>query len=197
MWQAGFSRVVGVDEVGRGALAGPLCVGAVMLSPDQPTIAGVLDSKLLTARRREALSRLIVAHHQVRLGWASVSEIDHLGLTLAWELAIGRAVRELHPEYVLLDGKYSPTHIEDCRFETIIKGDRSVYSIAAASIAAKVARDRLMAHVRLGSEFGWSSNKGYATLKHRQTLKTTPPSPWHRRSFLSPTLHSTTSRGDR
>lgn len=178
------ARVAGVDEAGRGPLAGPVSAAAVVLDPgDLPE--GLNDSKKLTAARRAALFDEIHAKAEVSLAWASVEEIDRLNIRAASLLAMRRAVEGLRslPEAALIDGNACPEGLP-CRGVTLVKGDALSLSVAAASIIAKVARDRVM--VQLAAEFpgyGWEVNAGYPTASHRAALQHLGVTPHHRRSF--------------
>ena len=176
--------VAGVDEAGRGPLAGPVTAAAVMLDPTRP-IAGLADSKRLTAARREALETEI----QTRaLAWAvataSPAEIDTLNILQASLLAMRRAVMALGrvPELALVDGNRCPTL--DCPVQAIVGGDGKVAAIAAASILAKVARDREMVRLDdLYPGYGLAIHKGYPTADHLTALRALGPCAIHRRSF--------------
>jgi ribonuclease HII len=175
--------VCGIDEVGRGPWAGPVVAGAVILDPNR-TPAGLDDSKKLTARRREALFDAL-QDHQFGIGVASVEEIDQLNILQATYLAMCRAVAALptRPAFALVDGNRTPPGLP-CPAETIIKGDSRSLSIAAASIIAKVTRDRMM--VTLAVEwpgYGWERNAGYGVAAHAEALKNLGVTPHHRRSF--------------
>lgn len=176
--------VAGVDEVGRGPLAGPVTAGAVILNPaNLPD--GLNDSKKLTARRREALAPLIHATALVGIGHASVEEIDDINILQASHLAMRRAVAALPdiPEHLLIDGNRLPADLP-CPATTVIKGDGRSLSIAAASIVAKVARDQIM--VDLAQQFpdyGWDRNAGYGTAQHISAIIEKGVTPHHRRSF--------------
>lgn len=180
---SGF-RLAGVDEVGRGPLAGPVVAAAVILNPDRP-VAGLLDSKCLDAASRE---RLDAAIRQSALAWAiaecSVEEIDRLNILHASLLAMRRAVDQLglQPDLVLVDGNRCPELVPPS--VPIVKGDQRVQAISAASIIAKVARDRQM--VALHSQYpqyGFDGHKGYPTARHRQALLEHGACDCHRRSF--------------
>ncbi len=183
-WRAGFPHVAGVDEVGRGSLAGPVVAAAVIL-PIEGGIKGVVDSKLLTAPQREALAEQIMKRAlAIGVGAASAREIERLNVHRATGLAMERALRRLSvaPDCVLIDGRPQP-RLGDHR--AIIKGDRKCHSIASASIIAKVTRDRLM--VRLAQHYpgySWERNVGYATPEHRRALHLLGVTPHHRRTFL-------------
>ncbi len=182
--EAGGLRVAGVDEVGRGPLAGDVVTAAVILDPDQP-IEGLRDSKKLSETRRTELAEQI---RQKSLCWAiaraSVAEIDELNILQASLLAMHRAVEALavQPDYVLVDGNRLPRwHYAS---EPVVKGDDRVAAIAAASILAKVQRDgELVALAHEYPGYGFDSHKGYPTAVHLQALKTLGVTPAHRRSF--------------
>jgi len=176
--------VCGVDEAGRGPLAGPVVAAAVILDPRQP-IAGLNDSKKLSAKRREALAMEI---RERALAWAvaeaSVDEIDRINILQASFLAMRRAVEglRLRPEKALIDGNRCPAL--DCPAEAIVGGDGKVASIAAASILAKTVRDAGM--LELHAEFpmyGFDRHMGYPTAFHLQALREHGPSRVHRRSY--------------
>ena len=178
------ARVAGVDEAGRGPLAGPVAAAAVVLDP-QNLPPGLNDSKVLGAARREALFDQIHACAQVSLAWASVAEIDSLNIRAAALLAMRRAVDALDPvpEAALIDGNACPEGLP-CRGVTLVKGDALSLSVAAASIIAKVARDRLMAELAMAHPgYGWEVNAGYPTAAHRAALLDLGVTPHHRRSF--------------
>ena len=177
--------VAGVDEVGRGPLAGPVGVGAVILDPDNlPN--GLNDSKVLTAARREELADAIYARAiAVALAFASVEEIDRFNIRGATLLAMRRAVAALSvkPHYALIDGRDTPPGLP-CPARPIIGGDGLSLSIAAASIVAKVARDALMARLdSVHPGYGFANHAGYATRGHAAALSRLGPCPLHRRSF--------------
>ena len=206
-WRAGATIVAGADEVGRGPWAGPLVVGAVVLSPrSRPRwLSRVRDSKALSAAAREALTPLIHAEAAATaLGWAPAAELDALGLAAALRLAYRRALSGLgaDPDIVLADGSDRlrlpwPT-------EMVVRGDARVASIAAASIIAKVARDAYMVELDAQfPEFGFARHKGYGTARHRAALEAHGPCPEHRRCFapvaqalqFAPVAPSTTALG--
>jgi ribonuclease HII len=178
------ARVAGVDEAGRGPLAGPVAAAAVVLDPGNLP-PGLNDSKVLSAARRAALFDQIHACAEVSLAWASVEEIDRLNIRAASLLAMRRAVEGLGrlPEAALIDGNACPDGLP-CRGVTLIKGDALSLSVAAASIIAKVARDRLMADLaRAFPGYGWEVNAGYPTAAHRAALLDLGVTAHHRRSF--------------
>ena len=178
----GAQRVVGVDEVGRGPLAGPVTACAVRLEPGRIPV-GLQDSKLLTAARREALFDKIMAVAEVSVAHASVEEIDTLNILRASHLAMERAVAGLRADHALIDGNLIPRGLT-CAATAIVKGDAKCLSIAAASIIAKVTRDRIM--VDLAQQhpgYGWEANAGYPTKAHLEALQKLGVTAWHRRSF--------------
>ena len=179
----GLAPVCGIDEAGRGPWAGPVVAAAVILDPDNIP-DGIDDSKKLTAARREQLFAVIGRSAVIGIGIAGVSRIDRDNILAATLWAMGEAVRKLsiHPALALIDGNRAPSL--RCTAQTIVAGDRRSLSIAAASIIAKVTRDRLMA--ALDCEFpgyDFARHKGYGTELHRHALARLGPSPQHRRSF--------------
>lgn len=177
--------IAGVDEAGRGPLAGPVMAAAVILDPARP-IAGLADSKQLTERRRDALE---IEIKEKALAWAvaraEVEEIDALNILQATLLAMRRAVVALYPapQLVLIDGNRCPS-VLPCRAEAIVKGDQTVPAISAASILAKVARDReLLSLDELYPNYGFARHKGYPTKDHVAALEQWGVTPVHRRSF--------------
>ena len=176
--------IAGIDEVGRGPLAGPVVTAAVILDPNKP-ITGLTDSKKLSEKRREQLVPLIEEYaYAWALGRAEVEEIDQLNILQASLLAMQRAVAALPYELVhaLVDGNHAPKL--PCPVTTIIKGDLTEPVIAAASILAKVARDREMQVLdQLYPGYGLAKHKGYPTVQHQQALMDLGPSPIHRQSF--------------
>jgi len=181
----GKAPIAGVDEVGRGPLAGPVAVAAVILDPDDLP-DGVDDSKALSAQTRELLFEIILAKAlSVSIAFASVAEIDKLNIRAATLAAMARAVGalSLRPALALIDGRDRPDGLH-CPAHAIIGGDALSLSIAAASIIAKVARDRLMTrlHIRY-PDYGFDSHVGYGTPFHLQAISRCGPSPFHRLSF--------------
>ena len=180
-------HVAGVDEAGRGPWAGPVVAAAVMFAAGGPPPylrATITDSKLLRAEHRSALQPAILACADAAVGLASVAEIDSMNILQATLLAMRRAVVRLAhlPDLALVDGNRAPCL--PCPVWTVVGGDRLSLSIAAASIVAKVARDRLMAglaHDHPG--YGWERNAGYGTAEHRAGLAQLGPCVHHRRSF--------------
>jgi ribonuclease HII len=179
-----FAKIAGVDEVGRGPWAGPVTACAVILDPDNIP-DGLDDSKKLTPLKRTHLFELILQAADVSIAHVSVQEIDRINILQASLRAMERAVAGLEntANFALIDGNKTPINL-CCPSETIIKGDAKSSSIAAASIVAKVTRDRLM--VALSQQFpgyGWETNAGYGTKQHQEGLKTLGVTPHHRRSF--------------
>ncbi len=181
---AGFNRIAGVDEVGRGPLAGPVTAAAVILDPDKVP-PGLNDSKRLSAGRRVILYAEILGTAEVSIAHASVEEIDGLNILRASHLAMERAIAGLcpPPDMVLIDGNLIPRGLT-LPARPVIRGDAASLSIAAASIVAKVTRDRIMRD--LAQQFpgyGWERNAGYPSKSHKQALLNLGVTPHHRRSF--------------
>jgi len=181
--------VAGVDEAGRGPLAGPVVAAAVVLDPRR-RIRGIRDSKQLDAEEREQLSIRIKQHALAwSIAWADVEEIDCHNILEATYLAMRRALMGLRicPAHVEIDGNRCPSFVGlnlDCTFEAIIDGDALRSSIGAASILAKVRRDEMMVGLdRLYPQYGFAVHKGYGTPQHCEMLDHFGPSPIHRRSF--------------
>ncbi|MDE1172527.1 MAG: ribonuclease HII [Parvibaculaceae bacterium] len=175
--------ICGIDEVGRGPLAGPVLAVAVILD-EQRIPEGLDDSKALTARRREALHDALTGCCDWSAGVASVEEIDRINILQATMLAMSRAVDGLKtaPALALVDGNRAPAL--RCPAKPIVKGDGRVLSIAAASIIAKVIRDRLMTELALEHPgYGWERNAGYGTAEHLDALKRLGATAHHRKSF--------------
>ncbi|KAG1713776.1 Ribonuclease HII [Nymphon striatum] len=179
----GVLHIAGVDEVGRGPLAGPVTAAAVILDPTNIP-DGLNDSKALTKKKREALEPLIFAQAEVSIAHATVEEIDEINILRASHLAMERAVAGLGKvDHALIDGNMVP---RDLRIPatTIIKGDARSVSISAASIVAKICRDRIMCD--LAQQFpgyGWDTNAGYGSKSHISALQNLGVTPHHRRSF--------------
>ncbi len=174
----------GVDEAGRGPLAGPVVVSAVILDPSRP-VAGLDDSKRLSGQKRDALFPMI---KEAALAWSievvPVAKIDEFNILQATLEGMSRAVRALHPQpgLALIDGNQSPEM--HCRVQTIIKGDLLKPEISAASILAKVTRDRIMVELHgCYPQYGFDRHKGYPTAMHLKILSEIGPCPEHRRSF--------------
>lgn len=185
----GKNLICGVDEAGRGPLAGPVCAAAVIM-PEGLIIEGVNDSKKLTAKKREKLFDIIKNEAICySVAFASASEIDEINILNATHLAMTRAVEGLEkaPEVVLVDGNSLPKWYYDS--EAIVKGDAVCHSIACASILAKVSRDRLMLlEAEKYPQYSFEKHKGYGTKVHVQALKEYGPCPIHRKTFLKKIL---------
>lgn len=183
----GFKAVCGVDEAGRGPLCGPVCAAAVILDPNTE-IQGVNDSKKLSEKKREALFDVIkekaIAYS---VAFATVEEIEESNILEATYMAMNRAIEGLNvkADYALIDGNRVPRSIKiPC--ETVVKGDAKSLSIAAASILAKVSRDRLLLEYdKQYPEYNFAKHKGYGTKEHIEAIKKHGPCPIHRASFLT------------
>ena len=192
---AGHTVIAGVDEAGRGPWAGPVVAAAVVLDPNRAP-AGIADSKQLSEARREQLFDAIFETSQVGIAFADAERIDRDNVLAATMWAMQRAVAELPraPSLVLVDGNRAPAF--DCAVQTIIKGDALSLSIAAASIIAKVSRDRMME--RLDAQYpgyGFAQHKGYGTAQHSAALTRLGVTPMHRRSF-KPVRAALAAHGD-
>lgn len=200
LWDAGAQIVAGIDEVGRGALAGPVSVGVVALAPCDGWPEGLADSKELTPAARAALGPTLASFGIARsVGHATAAEIDRVGIIAALRLAALRALEMVGPvDAVLLDGKHDwlsapPPTLLDLEpapappVTMVIKGDRLCASVAAASVLAKVERDALMvaAHADY-PHYGWDGNKGYGAQSHLEALRVHGPCELHRRSWSLP-----------
>jgi ribonuclease HII len=183
-WGRGHLRVAGVDEVGRGPLAGPVVAAAVVL-PRDVVVDGADDSKRLTMHRREALARRIrTMAGAIGIGAASVREIERLNILRATTLAMRRALLAIDPapQWIVVDGR----PVRDLGFdhEAVVGGDGEIHCISCASIMAKVCRDRLMRRLAVRyPAYGWQRNVGYGTPEHLEALRRFGPSPHHRRTF--------------
>lgn len=183
--EQGFEIVCGIDEAGRGPLAGPVCAAAVIL-PDGLVIEGLDDSKKLTEKKRDALYD-IICEEAIAYGiaFASVEEIEEMNILQATFLAMKRAVENLNvkPDLALVDGNQKPPL--EIQARTLVKGDAKSPSIAAASILAKVTRDRLMTEIAEEyPQYEFPKHKGYGTKLHYEKIMEHGISPVHRRSFL-------------
>lgn len=188
-YEKGYNLVCGVDEAGRGPLAGPVCAAAVVL-PKGLILEGVNDSKKLTEKKREALFDVIT---EQALDWsvafATVEEIEEINILNAAMLAMKRAVEELkNPvDFAIIDGNRKPPLEIDC--EAVVKGDAKSMSVAAASILAKVSRDRILRQYAVDyPQYGFEKHKGYGTKVHVEALKKYGPCEVHRPSFLKKIL---------
>lgn len=183
--ESGYQLVCGVDEAGRGPLAGPVCAAAVIL-PVDCEIEGLNDSKKLSEKKREALFEMIIEKAiSYGIGWSDQKEIDQVNILQATFLAMSRAVSQLSPaaEFALIDGNRMPSL--NIPGEAVVKGDGQCACIAAASILAKVSRDRLLIGLdRQYPEYGFAQHKGYGTKAHYAAIKQYGILPVHRKSFL-------------
>lgn len=184
-WSRGIAHVAGIDEVGRGCLAGPVVAAAVVFSPDLQLISGVRDSKQLSPKRREQLFQMIAdAAVDYGIGVVDSSVIDAINILQAARQAMRIAVEQLaeRPGHLLIDGR----EVVDLPIPqtAIVKGDQSCFSIAAASILAKVTRDRMMVALETTYPgYSFARHKGYGTAQHLAALRLHGPTPIHRRSF--------------
>jgi len=185
LWDAGYRHIAGVDEAGRGPLAGPVVTAAVILKT-RTDLPGVNDSKELTARQRENAFDIVMNNSiAVAVSAASVTKIDRINILWATMLAMKRAVERLkiHPDYVLIDGNRIPEGL-NIPAEAVVGGDACCLSIAAASIIAKVIRDRLMVNLsEIYPQYGFAKHKGYSTPGHIRALNELGPTAHHRFSF--------------
>ena len=184
-WKQGFTQVAGIDEAGRGPIAGPVVAAAVIL-PRTQAVPAVNDSKQLSAQCRDALSAQLEANPDVKIGIAAVpvADIETFNILRATHIAMQRAAAALQPQpdFALVDGL--PVDSLPLPSQAIVKGDARSASIAAASIIAKVARDRMMVELHSAHpQYGFADNKGYATKPHLAALQKYGPCPAHRRTF--------------
>lgn len=181
----GYKSVCGVDEAGRGPLAGPVCAAAVIL-PEGVIIDGVNDSKKLSEKKRESLFDVIREQAlSYSIAYATVGEIEEINILNATMLAMRRAIDglEIKADYAMIDGNKIPPL--DIDAECIVKGDAKSMSIACASILAKVSRDRLLyKYAEEYPMYGFDKHKGYGTKVHREAILKYGPCPYHRKSFL-------------
>ena len=209
LFAGGARLIIGMDEVGRGALAGPVAVGVCAISSSDEFPTGLRDSKLLSAKRRVELDPLVRVWGACAVGDASAQEIDELGITRCLGLAGHRALVALHElgvpvgdAVVLLDGKHdwlTPVLNSPLPVVTRIKADQDCGVVAGASVVAKVWRDDLMVSLSAEHpEFGWDGNKGYGAAVHMSAIATHGPTAWHRRTWLhnSPQSDSASAAGD-
>jgi ribonuclease HII len=185
LWERGLLRVTGVDEVGLGCLAGPIVAAAVVIPANCEMIAGVKDSKLLSAKQRDRLFHAIHAQAvAIGVGMASVREIEQVNVLKASHLAMQRSLARVRPyDHALIDGR-AIKGVELGNFTTLIDGDATCYAIACASIIAKVRRDRLMQRLAVRYPgYGWERNAGYGTKQHLEGLQRLGVTPWHRRTY--------------
>ena len=189
LWNTGLVRVVGVDEVGVAPTCGAVVAAAVIMKPGCHRIPGVRDSKTLSAAQRDRLAPIIRRRAvAVGVGAASVAEIDRLNIYHATKLAMRRAIARVgEHDHVLIDGNRIVGFEEHVGpYTAIVDGDAKVYTIACASVVAKVVRDRMMTLLAARYPgYGWEHNQGYATLEHRMAVRAFGLTPFHRRSFLA------------
>lgn len=187
LWQAGATRIVGVDEVGVAPTCGAVVAAAVIMPPNCKRIDGVRDSKTLSAAQRERLAPIIRRRAvAVGVGAASVADIDRLNIYHATHLAMRRAIARLGGhDHVLVDGlRIADFEQQVGPYTAIVDGDAKVYSIACASVIAKTVRDRMMHRLAVRyPQYGWERNAGYATLEHREAIRAHGLTPHHRRSW--------------
>ncbi len=186
LWNSGYSMVCGIDEVGRGSFAGPVCVGAVIFPKDCQLLDGIADSKLLRPRQREKVAEQI---KECAISWSvaevDVSNINKFGIGKATQMAMRKAIKLLakNPDFILIDAFYIK-HLNRKRQKAVKDGDTICASIAAASIIAKVYRDKLMRRLsKKYPQYGFGKHKGYGTEFHQQALKKYGLSKIHRTSF--------------
>lgn len=190
LWSAGYKFVAGVDEAGRGPLAGPVYAAAVIFK-EGTVIEGINDSKKLTEKKREYLYDVIIekalAYKIVSVDAAEIDRINILNASLkAFSLAVDGLVQK--PDYVLFDGNRAPKMT--IPFEAVVKGDAKVQAIAAASVLAKVARDRYITEMdKIYPEYGFAGHKGYPTKEHKAAVEKYGPSPIHRLTFRGVSEH--------
>ncbi len=190
LWSAGYKFVAGVDEAGRGPLAGPVYAAAVIFK-EGTVIEGINDSKKLTEKKREYLYDVIIekalAYKIVSVDAAEIDKINILNASLkAFSLAVDGLVQK--PDYVLFDGNRAPQMT--IPFEAVVKGDAKVQAIAAASVLAKVARDRYITEMdKIYPEYGFAGHKGYPTKEHKAAVEKYGPSPIHRLTFRGVSEH--------
>jgi ribonuclease HII len=188
-WRDGAERIVGVDEVGVAPTCGAVVAAAVVIRPNSHRIPGVRDSKTLSPSQRERLEPVIRRKAlAIGIGAASVAEIDRLNIYHATHLAMRRAVARVGGhDHVLVDGnRIAGFEAAVGPYTAIVDGDAKCYTIACASVVAKVVRDRMMALLAARYPgYGWERNQGYATLEHRTAIRALGLTPFHRRSFLA------------
>ena len=189
-WASGFLRLAGIDEAGRGPLAGPVVAAAVLFDPEYiraelaATFGELTDSKAMTEARREAYFDILTDSRfaTIGIGMVDAAEIDRINILRATHKAMALAASEVDPQYALVDGL--PVKGLPCESRSIVKGDALSISISAASIVAKVTRDRIMIELDAEyPEYGFAGHKGYGTRQHMDALKQFGATPLHRRSF--------------
>lgn len=186
LYKTGLTYIAGIDEAGRGPLAGPVVVGIAIMKPDS-FIEGVNDSKKISEKKREIIYEQIISEAlDWSVGIVDQNEIDEINILNATKKALHMAIENLKvkPDRILVDAL---EHIDTCKipYTSIIKGDAKIYSISAASIIAKVTRDRMMQEYdEIYPEYGFKSHKGYGTAKHIEAIKAYGPCPLHRQTFI-------------
>lgn len=193
-WRAESAPVIGVDEAGRGCLAGPVCASAVII-PNDIEISGLTDSKLLSAKRRDEFYDLIMSQCIVGVAFASVEEISELNILHASLLAMKRSVEQIFVKIkaetgtLIVDGKFKVPGIERPQIP-LVKGDLRAAPVAAASVIAKVTRDRLLLEMdKEFPQYGFPQHKGYATAAHKEAIAQFGPSKVHRKTFAGVKEH--------
>ena len=186
LWQKGFKSVAGLDEAGRGPLAGPVVAAAVVIKCDLKNLPkGINDSKKLSEEKRNYFYKILLENKDIKWGVGIVSEIiiDKINILQATKLAMQNALENLDADFLLLDGNFKiNSHINQ---KSIIKGDQKVISISAASIIAKVTRDKIMSdYDKKYPQYGFKKHKGYGTKLHRQNIKKFGKCKIHRKSFM-------------
>ena len=187
IWKRGYKRVFGLDEAGRGPLSGPVVAAAVSIKPDfhiPKELKDVKDSKQLSFGKREELYKAIVKNPNLKYGIGRVSPrmIDKINILQATKLAMEKAVKDIKPDFLIIDGNFRiGLNVSQ---KSIIKGDQKVFSIAVASIIAKVSRDRMMIkYHKKYPQYGFNKHKGYSTELHRKMIKKCGPCRIHRKTF--------------
>jgi ribonuclease HII len=183
LWKNGFKFVAGLDEAGRGPLAGPVVAGAVVILK-KINFAGINDSKKISEKQREEIYKILINHKHIKWGIGIVSEkvIDKINILEATKLAMQKAIKNLKADFLILDGNFKIN--SKIPQKSIVKGDQKVFSVAAASIIAKVTRDRIMQkYHKKYPQYGFEKHRGYGTKAHFACLKKFGPCKIHRRSF--------------
>lgn len=185
LWKKGFKIVVGLDEAGRGPLAGPVVAAAVFVKPNSKILLKrINDSKKLSEKQRDFFYEILTNHKDIKWGVGVVSEktIDEINILEATKLAMIKSFKKLNPDFLLLDGNFAVNSI--VRQKSIVKGDQKVFSISAASIIAKVTRDRIMEKFHKKYPlYGFNNHKGYPTEAHFANLDKFGPCKIHRKTF--------------
>lgn len=193
LWEKGYKYVAGLDEAGRGPLAGPVVAAVAVVSPKHRNasrlVLGLRDSKKLSQKQREFFYNILTTHKDIKWGIGIVSEkvIDKINILQATKLAMQKAVKKIKPDFLLLDGNFTLQQVQGKKYipqKSIIKGDQKVMSIAMASIIAKVTRDRLMQkYHKKYPQYGFAQHKGYPTKAHFASLEKFGPCKIHRKTF--------------